>query len=189
MIDESLILFKGKLVFKQYIPSKRHRFGIKLFVLCDFTTKIILDVIVYSGTDVDISKDDALGLSGAIVKKFMASYLNKGHILYTDNWYTSPSLSVYLAQNNTGSCGTVKKSGKHFPRFEAVTQGRSTNKQNCNNLLAVKWKDGRDVHMLTTVHTGNLIESGKIDFRIKQPKLKPDCIVYYNKNIHNRPRQ
>ena len=104
MIDESLILFKGKLVFKQYIFSKRHRFGIKLFVFCDCATGIILDVIVYSGMDVDISKDDALGLCGAVVKKFMASYLNKGHILYTDNWYTSPSLSMYLAQNNTDSC-------------------------------------------------------------------------------------
>ena len=98
----------------------------------------------------------------------MAPYLNKENILYTDNWYASPSLSVYLAQSNTGSCGTVKKSRKHFPRFEA--QRRSTIKQNFNNLLAVKWKDKRDVPMLTTVHTGNLIESGKIDFRTKQPK-------------------
>ena len=37
--------------------------------------------------------------------------------------------------------------------------------------------------MLTTVHTGNLIESGKINFRTKQPKLNPDCIVDYNKNM------
>ena len=37
--------------------------------------------------------------------------------------------------------------------------------------------------MLTTVHTGNLIESGKIDFRTKQAKLKPNCIVDYNKNM------
>ena len=42
-------------------------------------------------------KDDNLGLSGAMVKIFIASYLKKEHIFYTDNWYTSPSLSVYLA--------------------------------------------------------------------------------------------
>jgi hypothetical protein len=34
-IDENLILWKGRLVFKQYIPSKRHRFGVKLFEICD----------------------------------------------------------------------------------------------------------------------------------------------------------
>jgi len=33
-IDESLLLFKGRCYFKQYIPSKRSRFGIKSFVLC-----------------------------------------------------------------------------------------------------------------------------------------------------------
>jgi len=34
-IDESLLLYKGRLSFKQYIPSKRSRFGIKSFILSD----------------------------------------------------------------------------------------------------------------------------------------------------------
>ena len=34
-IDEGLLAHKGKLKFKQYIPSKRARFGIKFFALCD----------------------------------------------------------------------------------------------------------------------------------------------------------
>ena len=109
VIDESLVLFQGRLVFKQYIPSKRHRFGIKLFILSDCDTGLVLDMIVYTRTDINIPKDKVHGASGAIVKKLIAPYLNKGHILYIDNWYSSPSLSVYLAQNNTGSCGTVKK--------------------------------------------------------------------------------
>ena len=54
VIDESLMLYKGRLTFKQYIPSKRSRFGIKLFVLCDCKTGTILDFIVYTGTDIDI---------------------------------------------------------------------------------------------------------------------------------------
>ncbi|KAJ8353464.1 hypothetical protein SKAU_G00210310 [Synaphobranchus kaupii] len=37
-VDESLMLWKGRLGFWQYIPSKRHRFGIKFFVLCDVVT-------------------------------------------------------------------------------------------------------------------------------------------------------
>lgn len=31
-IDESLVLWKGRLSFKQYIKTKRHRFGIKLYL-------------------------------------------------------------------------------------------------------------------------------------------------------------
>ena len=49
-IDESLVLYKGRLRFKQYIPSKRHRFGLKLFVLCDCETGIILNVLIYTGS-------------------------------------------------------------------------------------------------------------------------------------------
>ena len=36
-IDEELLLWKGKLLFKQYIPLKRARFGIKMFSLCETT--------------------------------------------------------------------------------------------------------------------------------------------------------
>ena len=32
-IDEHLLLWKGRLGFKQYIPNKRARFGIKMFSL------------------------------------------------------------------------------------------------------------------------------------------------------------
>lgn len=34
-IDESMLAWKGRLNFKRYIPSKRHRFGVKIFVLCN----------------------------------------------------------------------------------------------------------------------------------------------------------
>nr|XP_045610761.1 piggyBac transposable element-derived protein 4-like [Procambarus clarkii] len=49
VIDELLVLFKGRLAFKQYIPSKQHRFGLKFFMLCDCETGIVLDMILYSG--------------------------------------------------------------------------------------------------------------------------------------------
>lgn len=34
-VDESLLLWKGNLSWKQYIATKRARFGIKLFILCE----------------------------------------------------------------------------------------------------------------------------------------------------------
>ena len=34
-IDEELLLWKGRLGFKQYIPNKRARFGIKTFSVCE----------------------------------------------------------------------------------------------------------------------------------------------------------
>ena len=75
------------------------------------------EFLMYTGTDIDISKDKAHGVSGAIVKKLMKKYLEKGLILYTDDWYTSPNLSAYLLVHKSGTCGTVKKVCKHFPLF------------------------------------------------------------------------
>lgn len=44
VINESLMLFKGTLAFKQYIPLKWHHFEIKMFVLCDCETGTVLNL-------------------------------------------------------------------------------------------------------------------------------------------------
>ncbi|KAL4125843.1 hypothetical protein QTP88_010083 [Uroleucon formosanum] len=87
VIDGSLVLWKGRLSFKQFIKSKRHRFGIKFFVLCDVETDYILDFIIYTGAETRlIPYDKNIGGSGGVVKILIAPYLNKGYNLYTDNW-------------------------------------------------------------------------------------------------------
>ncbi|KAG8238671.1 hypothetical protein J437_LFUL018385 [Ladona fulva] len=118
-IDESLMLFKGRLFFKQYIPSKRNRFGVILFVICDCETGYILDFIVYTGSDSDIADQNCdLGESGDIVSTLINSYLEKGYILYVDNWYTSPALFCWLHDRATNACGTVRRSRKNMPKME-----------------------------------------------------------------------
>ena len=112
VIDESLVLWRGQLSFKQYIPSKRHRFGFKIFVMCDCKTGYIQDMILYMGGQTEIDLDrEVVGVSGAVVQP----YLGHGHVVYLDNWYTSPLLAHYLLQHQTGMCGTVKKMRKHMP--------------------------------------------------------------------------
>lgn len=86
MIDESLVLFRGKLHFRQYIPSKGHSFGIKFFVLWDCKTGYPIDFIVYSGREGEIQTDPDIGFRGAVVKKILGNYFNQNHILYTDNF-------------------------------------------------------------------------------------------------------
>ena len=38
----------------------------------------------------------------------MQSHLGKRHVLYTDNFYTSPSLAVYFLENETHLCRTIR---------------------------------------------------------------------------------
>lgn len=219
VIDESLMLFKGRVAFKQYIPSKRHRFGVKLFVLCDCETGFILDFIVYSGTDTDIPKlrpGDPLGLSGQIVKKMMEPYTGSGHVLFTDNWYTSPYLCEYLHEQRTGMCGTVKAKRKYMPKFHRDDQvllphpsssetpdteddskitahikrrqkrakkPRTITRRQTEKILAIKWTDRRDVHLLSTIHEGKIKETDKKHYRTGKPIKKPDVVIDYIENM------
>ncbi|XP_038823658.1 piggyBac transposable element-derived protein 4-like, partial [Salvelinus namaycush] len=111
-IDESLMLWKGRLAFRQYIPSKRHRFGVKFFVMCDVKTGFVQDIIVYTGSTTDIKHYEGLGVSGSVVMTMLAPHLDKGHTLYMDNWYSSPTLFQHLLSNSTGACGTVRSNRK-----------------------------------------------------------------------------
>ncbi|XP_066961476.1 piggyBac transposable element-derived protein 4-like [Macrobrachium rosenbergii] len=186
VIDESLILSKGRLIFKQYIPSKRHRFEVKLFVLCDCETGIVLDIIVYTGTDVDIPKEDqgsGLGFSGAVVKKMMAPYMGHGHILYTDNWYSSPTLAQFLHDNATGICGTVRESRKYMPKFNVPSTSYTIQREATNKILAVKWIDRKPVTLLSTVHKGDMVDRGKVHYRTKKKICKTDVVADYNENM------
>ena len=47
-LDEYLLLWKGRLAFKIYIPSKRERYGIKLYMVCESDTGYLLRFVIYT---------------------------------------------------------------------------------------------------------------------------------------------
>ncbi|XP_046398242.1 piggyBac transposable element-derived protein 4-like [Ischnura elegans] len=181
-IDESLMLFKGRLFFKQFIPSKRSRFGIKTFVICDCETGFILDFVVYTGAKSDIVEQHAdLGKSGDIVSTLMHTYLDKGHTLYVDNWYSSPALFCWLHDRATNACGTVRRSRRDMPRMEEKLKKGELRFRSSEKLLALKWCDKREVWMLSTCHSAGVIETTKKDRQTGVVTKKPECIVDYNR--------
>jgi hypothetical protein len=87
-------------------------------ILCDCETKYILDFVVYTGADTEIEMIHNLGVSGSIVMTLMKHYLQKGHILYVDNWHITPKLVLELYEQGTGAVGTVKRIRDGMPCFE-----------------------------------------------------------------------
>ncbi|XP_053638001.1 piggyBac transposable element-derived protein 4-like [Cherax quadricarinatus] len=185
VIDESLILFKGRLSFKQYIPSKRKRFGIKLFVLCDCYSGLVLDIIVYTGSYTLQNTRKLLGISGDVVRTMIEPYLGKGHILYADNWYTSPSLIDFLRVNMTDVCGTVRANRKHMPRFDAGTHRGEVQAFAANDIMAFRWHDKRDVTLLSSVHPNEMADSGRQHRESNEPILKPAAVIDYTFNMRS----
>ena len=89
-IDESLLLWKGHLSWKKYIPKKRSRFGLKAFVLSEESIGYVWNVILYTGGDTMLSENiDSSYHATKVVLTVMKGLLHKGHCVYIDNWYTS----------------------------------------------------------------------------------------------------
>uniref|UniRef100_A0A8C7LTA0 PiggyBac transposable element-derived protein domain-containing protein n=1 Tax=Oncorhynchus mykiss TaxID=8022 RepID=A0A8C7LTA0_ONCMY len=169
-IYESLMLWKG-----------RHRFGVKFFVMCDVKTGFVQDIIVYTGSTTDIKHYEGLGVSRSMVMPMLAPHLGKGHTLYVDNWYSSPTLFQHLLSNSTGACGTVSSNRKGMPAFgcRKMQRGEVEFQEN-GQQLAVKWHDKRDVHVFSTVHTATMSATWKVDHLTGERKINPDCVLDYN---------
>ncbi|XP_063875711.1 uncharacterized protein LOC135108529 isoform X2 [Scylla paramamosain] len=182
VLDKSLVLFRGCISFKQYIPSKQHHSGIKYFVLCDCETGYILDFIIYSASEVDIKKTDPLLFSGSVVKVLLEKYFGENHVLYTDNYDTSPILTKYLKEHGMGTVGTIRQNRKHLPVFPESCRGEVQLRKS-GKMLAMRWHDKKPINMLTTEHVGHLEDSGKTNLKMGEKIMKPDAVIDDNINM------
>ncbi|XP_069181274.1 piggyBac transposable element-derived protein 4-like [Procambarus clarkii] len=89
----------------------------------------------------------------------------------------------YLLAHNTGICGTVKAHRKEIPVFGISIAVGDCQLHKYDNMLSVRWRDRREVNMLTTIHTGGMLDSGKVYFQMHFPIYKPDCVIDYSMNM------
>jgi hypothetical protein len=176
-IDEELIKFKGRLIFRQYIANKSAKYGIKIFSLCS-ADGFVHNMEIYGGKGTVDPDDD--GFAASIVKKLMTKYLDQGYTLYMDNYYNSVQLAKFLYNHKTYCAGTLRKNLKLNPKHilnEKLKLGESIVAEN-GPIKIVKWKDKREVLMITTKHSCEFEEGAN---RRGVLKTKPDVIFEYNK--------
>lgn len=173
-IDESLVPFRGRIIFRQYIKLKRHKYGIKVFKLCSnpgYTNRIQ----VYAGKRGETETTTPTN----VVMSLMEGYLQKGHTLYTDNWYTSVDLGRKLLDKETHLVGTLRKNRKYLPKDVIngkIKKGEFRAKENENGMTCMKWKDKRDVYLLSTKHSIGFTRT----FKREKEIIKPKIVVDYN---------
>ena len=132
--------------------------------------------------------------TGRLPVELMKPFLNKGHILYTDNFYTSPILaSFFFLQNQTYFCGTVKKNRKHYCKDISniiLEKGTVSFYHVSNKMLACKYRASKDkagnktkvAFMLSTFHNPFMVDTGKVD-RDENHIIKPAMVRSYNVDI------
>lgn len=97
-IDESLVSVKN-CPYTIYSQQEHHRWGIKLWVLCDAVTNYCLRFYCYRGATYEDNREEVnqLGQGFTVVKKLMQMgyYLNKGFHLHLDNFFTTKKLARF----------------------------------------------------------------------------------------------
>nr|CAH7766694.1 unnamed protein product [Callosobruchus chinensis] len=173
-IDETMVPFRGRLSFLQYIPGKRHKYGIKLFKLC-IIEGYTYSIKIYGGKEQPTSKS----LASRVVMELMHPLLNTGRTLYTDNFYTSVDLAHELNQNKTHLVGTLRSNRKHNPKAVVgakLKKGEMKCLQSNSKVVVGKWRDKRDVLFLTTKEVPTMVEVPTK----RGPVKKPSTIAQYN---------
>ena len=176
-IDETMIKFRERLLFTQYIPGKSSKYGIKLFKICDpdgYTYK----VMVYTRKEKGASENDVRASDKAVL-----SLVDEGKTWVVDNYYTNAAIATKLLHKKTHLIGTLRKNLKGIPkRVVKPTPPLKTGDVICqerDGIVAGCWKDKREVRFLTTKHKGEIISTGKKNRQNKMIK-KPDAILHYN---------
>ena len=112
-IDETLIKFKGKLHFRQFIPIKPGRFCIKAFTLAESKSGYVLNSKIDTGRENNEVQRD---LGRKVVLSVFQPYLDKGFYAFVDNYYTSVALFEKLEDKKTLACGTVRSNRVGLPK-------------------------------------------------------------------------
>ncbi|KAF0980428.1 hypothetical protein FDP41_013642 [Naegleria fowleri] len=101
-VDEIIAAFKGKVRFKQYIPLKPHKYGLKHYALSD-STGYIYAFWLYQGKESRYTHNPT-----SIVLDLVAHISPENHILGVDNYYGSLELATKLSAKGWRFVMTVK---------------------------------------------------------------------------------
>lgn len=183
-IDESLLLWKGRLSWVQCIRTKAARFGIKTYELCEALTGYCLRISLYSGKGATGLEpmEGFTSSSAKIAIKLMEQYLYKGYCLFMDNFYNSVPLTRFFKRNKTDIVGTLNRRRYQTPSDIKLLNERQVPRgqvisRHCGDVSVESWKDVRLVTTVSTFHK-NEMQPGH---RAGQPVSKPTVIHEYNR--------
>ena len=148
-IDEGMIAFKGRLSFRQYMPAKPTKYGIKVWMAADSQNGYVNNFSVYLGKEANVPRVNGLGYD--VVMKMATPFLKKHRHIFFDNFFTSTKLMEDLLAQDTYACGTVRSNRKDLPPCakNKLRQGEKVSAQR-GKIVFTKWHDKRDISFLST---------------------------------------
>ena len=175
-IDEQLLPFRGRCAFRQYMPKKPSKYRIKIWMMCDYATKYMMNAKVYLGKE---NNEVARGLASDVVCTLVEpiSWQQSGQYVTTDNFFTFVDLFNRLKKKNLTLFGTMKQNKKEIPMKFIPARRRlkySSLFGFTKDLTLVSYvpKKNRSVVLLSSLHHDAVVCDGT---------EKPEIVEYYNK--------
>lgn len=178
-IDEKLEAFRGRCSFKQYIPSKPSKYGIKIFAMVDAKMFYTKAMEVYVGQQPE-GPYCVSNSSEAIVKRLSSPIHGTGRNITIDNWFTSFNLVFSMLKDHKLTIvGTVKKNRMGIPPI--FTNGKIRQPFSSMfgfreeaTLVSYVPKKNKTVLLVSSMHHDDAIDSKTGE------KTKPEIVTFYN---------
>jgi hypothetical protein len=105
--DEELYSFRGRCIFRRYMPNKPARYGIKFWSLADVLSNYLLDSLLYLGKFGDISpRETKVGEN--VFKLLCEPFYSRNRCITADNFFSSISLAKFLISKGLSYLGTLR---------------------------------------------------------------------------------
>ncbi len=69
---------------------------------------------------------------------------------------------------------------QNMPKIPPLAERGTVVHKQAKNILAVVWKDKRNVSILSTIHNPSMVGSVSRNPRTRQPTMKTECVTDYN---------
>ena len=172
-INEPLVGFRGQWPFRMYIPNKPAKYGLKLVLLCDVSTKYLINASPYLGKSTQ--PNGGRPLADYFVELLTAPIYGTNRNFTMDNWFTNVPLADRLISRpyTMTIVGTIRKNKPHIPPVFIENDkkrpvGTSLFAYSTNStLVSYKPKTNKIVTLLSTMHTS----SGTTNKNTKKPEI------------------
>ncbi|XP_055079099.1 piggyBac transposable element-derived protein 4-like [Periophthalmus magnuspinnatus] len=187
-VDERLVAFKGRCPFRQYMPSKPAKYGIKLWAVCDARSSYAWKMQVYTGKP----------RQGAPAEKNLATRvaldltegLGPGRTVTCDNFFTSFELARRLFfERGLTLLGTLRANRTEVPRELAcppTTRGNGRRVGSFSFAFATGEGGGPSVALISYLakKTRNVLiltTAPHDEQEQQQQQHKPAAVLHYNR--------
>lgn len=181
-IDEQLVAFRGKCPFRQYMPMKPAKFGIKIYALVSSSNFYTTNLEVYVGQQPEgpFRKSNKVNdLVCRLVEPIVGSHRN----ITADNFFSSIPLARILLQKSLTYIGTLKKNKPEIPECFLPNKERESKSsifgfQDKCTLVSYVPQKNKAVCAISTMHYNKAIDGDTGD------EKKPCIITSYNQTKH-----